>query len=221
MKRWLMLVLALAFLLFLAACGNESAEDPPTESDGAPAENTEEIEGEEENPPEGEEADEGKDSQEGSSEEILMLTVEMLNSDGDAIGTAELSEEDAGVNVALEVENLEEGMHGIHFHEMGMCEAPDFESAGAHFNPTDAMHGMDNPDGPHAGDLPNIEVSDDGTASQEFTAENVSLAIGEENSLLKESGTALVIHAGEDDQTTDPSGDSGDRIACGVVTGES
>lgn len=221
MKRWLILVLALAFLLFLTACGNESAEDPPTESDGAPAENTEDIEGEEETPPEGGEADEGKDSQEGSSEELLMVTVELLNSDGDAAGTAELSQEDNGVVVTLEAEGLEEGMHGIHFHEMGMCEAPDFESAGAHFNPTGGMHGMENPDGPHAGDLPNIEVSDDGTASQEFTAENVTLAIGEENSLLKEGGTALVIHAGEDDQTTDPSGDSGDRIACGVVTGES
>ena len=220
MKRWLMLVLALAFLLFLTACGNESTEDPPTESDGAPAENTEDIEGEEENPPEGEEADEAE-TEEGSSEEILMLTVEMMDSDGNAIGTAELSEEDAGVKVALEVEGLEEGMHGIHFHETGMCEGPDFETAGGHFNPADAMHGMDNPDGPHAGDLPNIEASSDGTASQEFTAENVTLAIGEENSLLKEGGTALVIHAGEDDQTTDPSGDSGDRIACGVVTGES
>lgn len=220
MKRWLMLVLALAFLLFLTACGNESTEDLPTESDGAPAENTEDIEGEEESPPEGEEADEAE-TEEGSSEEILMLTVEMMDSDGNAIGTAELSEEDAGVKVALEVEGLEEGIHGIHFHETGMCEGPDFESAGGHFNPADAMHGMDNPDGPHAGDLPNIEASSDGTASQEFTAENVTLAIGEENSLLKEGGTALVIHAGEDDQTTDPSGDSGDRIACGVVTGES
>lgn len=220
MKRWLMLVLVLAFLLFLTACGNESTEDPPTESDGAPAENTEEIEGEEENPPEGEEADEAE-TEEGSSEEILMLTVEMMDSDGNAIGTAELSEEDAGVKVALEVEGLEEGIHGIHFHETGMCEGPDFETAGGHFNPADAMHGMDNPDGPHAGDLPNIEASSDGTASQEFTAENVTLAIGEENSLLKEGGTALVIHAAEDDQTTDPSGDSGDRIACGVVTGES
>ncbi|MBF6634485.1 superoxide dismutase family protein [Microbacterium sp. APC 3898] len=220
MKRWLMLVLVLAFLLFLTACGNESTEDPPTESDGAPAENTEDIEGEEESPPEGEEADEAE-TEEGSSEEILMLTVEMMDSDGNAIGTAELSEEDAGVKVALEVEGLEEGMHGIHFHETGMCEGPDFETAGGHFNPADAMHGMDNPDGPHAGDLPNIEASSDGTASQEFTAENVTLAIGEENSLLKEGGTALVIHAAEDDQTTDPSGDSGDRIACGVVTGES
>lgn len=213
MKRWLMLVLALAFLLFLTACGNESAEDPPTESDGATEQEPED---------DGEDLPQlGDETDEESSEEILMLTVEMMDSDGNAIGTAELSEEDAGVMVALEVEGLEEGMHGIHFHETGMCEGPDFESAGGHFNPTGAMHGMDNPDGPHAGDLPNIEVSSDGTASQEFTAENVTLATGEENSLLKEGGTALVIHAAEDDQTTDPSGDSGDRIACGVVTGES
>ena len=213
MKRWLMLILALAFLLFLTACGNESAEDPPTESDGVTEPELEE---------DGDDLPQlGDETDEESSEEILMLTVEMMDSDGNAIGTAELSEEDAGVMVALEVEGLEEGVHGIHFHETGMCEAPDFESACGHFNPDGAMHGMDSPDGPHAGDLPNIEVSDDGTASQEFTAENVTLAIGEENSLLKEGGTALVIHAGEDDQMTDPSGDSGDRIACGVVTGES
>ena len=215
MKRWLMLILALALLLFLTACGNESAEDPPTETDGAAEQ---EIEDDGDDLPQlGDETDDEAES----NEEILMLTVEIMDSDGNAIGTAELSQEDAGVMVTLEVEGLEEGMHGIHFHETGMCEAPDFESAGGHFNPTGAMHGMDNPDGPHAGDLPNIEVSDDGTASQEFTAENVTLAIGEENSLLKEGGTALVIHAGEDDQMTDPSGDSGDRIACGVVTGES
>ncbi len=215
MKRWLMLILAMAFLLFLTACGNGSSEDPPTETDGA-TEQEPEDDGDD-LPQLGDETDD----EEKSREEILMLTVEMMDSDGNAIGTAELSEEDAGIMVTLEVEGLEEGMHGIHFHETGMCEVPDFESAGGHFNPTGAMHGMDNPDGPHAGDLPNIEVSDDGTASQEFTAENVTLAIGEENSLLKEGGTALVIHAGEDDQMTDPSGDSGDRIACGVVTGES
>lgn len=210
MKRWLLLVFALAFLLFLAACGNESAEDPPTESDGATEQEPEE---------DGDDLPQLGDEE--SGEDILMLTVEMMNSDGDSIGTAELSQEDAGVAVVLELENLEQGMRGIHFHETGMCEAPDFESAGAHFNPTGAMHGMDHPDGPHAGDLPNIEVNDDGTVTQEFIAENVTLAIGEENSLLKEGGTALVIHAGEDDHTTDPSGDSGDRIACGVVTGES
>lgn len=216
MKRWLLLVFALVFLLFLAACGNESTEDPPTESDGATEQEPEEDG--DDLPQLGDEVDE---ESEDSGEKILLLTVEMMDSNGEAIGTAELSQEDAGVGVVLEVENLEAGIHGIHFHEAGMCEVPDFETAGAHFNPTDAMHGMDNSDGPHAGDLPNIEVGDDGTAMQEFIAENVTLATGEDNSLLKEGGTALVIHESEDDQATDPSGESGDRIACGVVTGES
>ncbi|ANU27269.1 superoxide dismutase family protein [Planococcus versutus] len=208
MKRLLLFGLLITFLVFLTACGNDSTEDPPTESDGATDETTEDD-------------STSEDSTEGASTnndgEILLVTVELMNSDGDAVGTAELTEEDNGVAVALQVDNLEQGIHGIHFHQEGMCETPDFKSAGDHFNPESTMHGMDNPDGPHAGDLPNLEVSEDGTASQEFLAENVTLEIGEEDSLLKEGGTALVIHAGEDDQKTDPSGDSGDRIACGVI----
>lgn len=212
MRSWLLLMLLGLLLLLLAACGNDTSE-PPTETDGAePLE--EEVEPQEGNPPEGSEAD-----SEGASE-IQLLTVEFLNADGDAVGTAELTEEDAGVMIKLDVEGLEAGTHGIHFHEEGQCEAPDFESAGGHFNPTGASHGHDNPDGPHAGDLQNIEVADDGTSMDELTAENVTLQIGEDNSLLKEGGTALVIHASADDGQTDPSGDSGERVACGVVTAE-
>ncbi|ALS77593.1 superoxide dismutase family protein [Planococcus kocurii] len=211
MKRWLLFGLIVSFLVLLAACGNDTTEDPPTESDGA----TEET---------NDDSNSSEDSTEGAATnndgEILMVTVELMNSDGDAIGTAELTEEDSGVAVALQAENLEQGMHGIHFHQEGMCEVPDFKSAGDHFNPESTMHGMDNADGPHAGDLPNLEVGEDGNVSQEFVAENVTLEIGEEDSLLKEGGTALVIHAGEDDQKTDPSGDSGDRIACGVIAAE-
>ena len=113
--------------------------------------------------------------------------------------------------------NLTEGTHGFHFHEKGVCEAPDFESAGGHFNPTGASHGLGHEDGPHAGDLPNLEVGPDGTVKEEFFVENLTLKAGEENSLFQDDGTALVIHAEEDDGTTQPSGDSGDRIACGVV----
>lgn len=224
MKRWLMLILAIAILLVLTACGgtdntDTGTEEPPTETDGIPEEDTENIEGEgDETPPPGTEAEDN--SGEGTSEEIVMLTVEFLDSDGNSIGTAELTEETNGVNVALDVQDLEAGTHGIHFHEEGQCEAPDFESAGGHFNPTGASHGLDHPEGPHAGDLPNIEVGEDGTATEEFLAENVTMKIGEENSLLKEGGTALVIHAGEDDGETQPSGDSGERIACGVITAE-
>ncbi|MBT2582681.1 superoxide dismutase family protein [Planococcus sp. ISL-109] len=212
MKSWLKILL-LGLVLLLAACGDDT-DEPPTETDGAGDAQEEEVEGEEETPPEGSEADPE------DSSEIQMLTVEFLNVDGDAIGTAELTEEDTGVLVKLNVEGLEPGTHGIHFHEEGLCEAPDFESAGGHFNPTGASHGHDNPDGPHAGDLKNIEVADDGTSMDELTAENLTLQIGEDNSLLKEGGTALVIHASADDGQTDPSGDSGDRIACGVVTTE-
>lgn len=211
MKSWLMLML-LGLLLLLAACGSDSTE-PPTETDGA------EPQEEEVDDQEGEPQDGSGGESEGASE-VQLLTVEFLNADGEATGTAELTEEDNGVMVKLDVEGLEPGMHGIHFHEEGMCEAPDFESAGGHFNPTGASHGHDHPDGPHAGDLHNIEVADDGTSTDELTAENVTLQIGEDNSLLKEGGTALVIHASEDDGQTDPSGDSGERIACGVVTAE-
>src|SRR5690606_25253705 len=110
-----------------------------------------------------------------------------------------------------------EGLHGFHFHEKGICEAPDFESAGGHFNPTGASHGLDHEDGPHAGDLPNLEVGPDGTVKEEFFVENLTLLAGEENSLYQEGGTSLIIHAEADDGTTQPSGNSGDRIACGVV----
>lgn len=211
MRSWLMLML-LGLLLLLAACGDDTTE-PPTETDGAEPQE-EEVEEQEGEPQDGSGGESEGDS------DVQLLTVEFLNADGDATGTAELTQEDNGVMVTLNVEGLEPGMHGIHFHEEGMCEAPDFESAGGHFNPTGASHGIDNPEGPHAGDLPNIEVADDGTSTDELTAEEVTLQIGEDNSLLKEGGTALVIHASEDDGQTDPSGDSGERVACGLVTAE-
>src|SRR5699024_7499207 len=99
----------------------------------------------------------------------------------------------------------------------GACETPDFESAGDHYNPTDANHGFDDPDGPHAGDLENIEVSEDGTVSAERTADMVTLEEGQDNTLFTEDGTALVIHSEADDYESQPSGDAGDRIACGVI----
>ncbi|EGA89847.1 Cu-Zn superoxide dismutase [Planococcus donghaensis MPA1U2] len=210
MKRWFLLGLLLTLFVFLAACGDDSPDEAPIESDGA-TETTNDDSTANQDTTESAPTNDG---------EIVMVTVELMNGDGNAIGTAELTDEEDGVAVKLQAENLEEGMHGIHFHEEGMCETPDFKSAGDHFNPESSMHGMDNPDGPHAGDLPNIEVDSDGTVSQEFKAENVTLKLGEAHSLLKEGGTALVIHAGEDDQKTDPSGESGDRIACGVITVE-
>lgn len=144
----------------------------------------------------------------------------MRNADGEAVGTAVLQEfrrgEGHGVRVTLVVHDLPPGKHGVHLHAIGKCEAPDFGSAGGHFNPEGKQHGLENEDGPHAGDLENLEVAADGTATQEFVTTRARLHNGD-RSLLDEDGVAVVIHAGADDQKTDPSGDSGARIACGVV----
>lgn len=143
--------------------------------------------------------------------------VDMTNTEGKIIGTATLTQKSEGVNVAISASNLPKGTHGFHIHEKGICELPDFESAGGHFNPTDAKHGFDNPDGPHAGDLPNLEVGEDGKVEESFLAEMVTLKKGQPNSLLKKSGTSLVIHADADDNVSQPAGNAGDRIACGVI----
>src|SRR5690625_287546 len=141
----------------------------------------------------------------------------MVNTDGANIGVATLTQEADGVNVAIDVSGLSKGTHGFHIHEKGMCEPPTFESAGEHFNPTDMAHGFDNPEGPHAGDLPNLEVSEDGKVQESFVNEMVTLIKDHPNSLLSEGGTSLVIHAEPDDNISQPSGDSGARIACGVI----
>jgi Cu-Zn family superoxide dismutase len=120
------------------------------------------------------------------------------------------------VKIDLNVSQLPAGTHGIHIHTVGKCEAPGFTTAGGHFNPDAKKHGKDNPDGPHAGDLANIEVGADGTAKTSIVDAHVTLADGP-NSLFHEGGTALVIHEKVDDYKTDPSGNSGARIACGVV----
>lgn len=146
------------------------------------------------------------------------VQVEMVNTDGANIGVATLTQEADGVNVAIDVSGLSKGTHGFHIHEKGMCEPPDFESAGGHFNPTDMKHGFDNPEGPHAGDLPNLEVGEDGKVQESFVNEMVTLKKGEPNSLFREGGTSLVIHADPDDNVSQPSGNSGARIACGVIS---
>lgn len=145
------------------------------------------------------------------------VLVDLKDADGQTTGTAELSETKEGVKVHVKAEGLSPGKHGIHFHEKGVCEGPDFKSAGGHFNPTGKEHGLEMSGGPHAGDLPNLEVEEDGTVDDEFTTKLVTLEEGEKNSLLQDGGTALVIHDGEDDGESQPSGDSGDRVACGVI----
>lgn len=145
------------------------------------------------------------------------VKVALQNAEGEKVGEATLTEVKGGVKVDVQATKLAPGKHGIHFHANGVCEGPDFKSAGDHFNPKQKKHGLKNkPHGPHAGDLPNLEVAKDGSAHASMMSKAVSLGKGE-NSLLKQGGTALMIHAGPDDQKTDPSGKSGDRIACGVI----
>jgi Cu-Zn family superoxide dismutase len=141
---------------------------------------------------------------------------DLVNGTGQTIGKATLTQTATGVQIAVDATQLPAGTHGIHIHAVGKCEGPDFKSAGGHFNPAGKKHGKDNPDGSHNGDLLNLEAGADGHAKGSFLAANVTLGDGT-NSLFQAGGTALVIHAGPDDYKTDPSGNSGARIACGVV----
>jgi Cu-Zn family superoxide dismutase len=150
------------------------------------------------------------------AESGLPATTQLLNAAGEVVAAATFSPAQTGVRIDVVGWKLSPGAHGIHIHTTGKCDAPGFASAGGHLNPDGKKHGLDNADGPHAGDLPNLMVKDDGTAYGWFVDERISFAPGA-SSLFKDGGTALVIHAAADDGKTDPSGNSGDRIACGVI----
>lgn len=141
---------------------------------------------------------------------------ELLDTDGNMIGNVALTEVAQGVHLFAQAEGLPSGTHAFHIHETGSCEPPDFESAGGHFNPTGAAHGWDNPDGPHAGDFPNVHVQDDGVLTVEYFTDKVTLEEGE-TAVFDDDGSAIVVHEGADDYQTDPAGDAGARIACGVI----
>jgi Cu-Zn family superoxide dismutase len=142
-------------------------------------------------------------------------SADMQNRDGATVGKATLTQTAHGVLLHIEMDGLAPGWHGIHIHGIGKCEPP-FTSAGGHFNPAGHKHGFA-AEGPHAGDLPNIHADSTGHASAEFLESTVSLEGDGSAHLIGPNGTAIVVHAGPDDMMTDPAGNSGDRIACGVI----
>jgi superoxide dismutase, Cu-Zn family len=142
-------------------------------------------------------------------------TASLKDASGNEVGRATLTETSSGLLMRLDVTAAPSGEHALHFHAVGKCEPPDFKSAGPHFNPAEAKHGFENAEGPHAGDMPNLHVPADGRLSIEVL--NPAVTLSGKSALLDDDGAALVIHAAADDYRTDPAGNAGDRIACGII----
>jgi superoxide dismutase, Cu-Zn family len=152
-----------------------------------------------------------------STESASQATAELKDKDGKAVGMATFRESSGGLTVNVNVKGLTPGLHAVHVHAVGKCDAPAFASAGGHFNPTQKKHGHKSPEGAHGGDLPNMLVARDGTGRFEVFTDGMTLKSGA-TSVLDKDGSALVVHAGVDDYATDPAGNAGDRVACGIIT---
>jgi Cu-Zn family superoxide dismutase len=136
----------------------------------------------------------------------------LINVAGQTVGSVRAWQTAGGISFHIAASGLTHGLHGVHVHSVGRCDPPDFASAGPHWNPAGRQHGLNNPQGPHAGDLPNVEVAANGVLGATVVLPGAAMA-----SLLDADGAALVIHAQSDDYKTDPSGNSGPRIACAVL----
>jgi Cu-Zn family superoxide dismutase len=141
----------------------------------------------------------------------------MKDASGKTIGWAMIKASGTGVHIKLTLDHMPPGDHAVHFHQFAKCDGPDFKSAGPHFNPDGKQHGLENPDGHHAGDMDNFTVNAKGKAAVDLYNKDVNLG-SDSHSLFSNGGTSIVVHAKADDMRTDPSGNSGDRIACGVIT---
>jgi Cu-Zn family superoxide dismutase len=154
-----------------------------------------------------------------SDKPIKKQVVELKDAKGNSVGSATIKSSGKGVEVKLDVKALPPGDHALHFHQNAKCDPRDFKSAGPHFNPENKEHGFLNPKGHHSGDMANFTVKPNGTSKAAVKNADVVLGTGSEaNSLFANGGTALMIHAKADDMKTDPAGNAGDRIACGVIT---
>jgi len=153
-----------------------------------------------------------------AKEKPVVQKVTIKNGAGAEVGTATFKQVKKGVEVKIELKDLPIGAHGVHIHQNPTCEGPDFKTAGGHFNPDGKMHGFDNPAGHHNGDLPqNVTVQENHRGEATFVVTSISLDKAAPNSLFLNGGTSIVVHEKADDMKTDPSGNSGNRIACGVI----